>query len=529
MSFDPQRALHDPGFTPGKAHLPALLELLSEVGDDEARQLERVIGRAGEVALQHVIERYERATPQEKVRLVRIAGEFSSEPAGALLVRALGSGDPLLQRWAARGLGRGAARTDVEQALLGALRDAALPLQRALVEALGKVGGAAAREYLEAASPSDDDLKRRRERALLLLKRRGERELPGRITLDTALPARFVLRARTRAGLAALASDELVNFELVTVTSPAAVEFRHEGTLADLFTSRIALDFGVVLRAPAHASGAQALAELLCEGPATRVLRAWSEGPLRYRLAYAGGGHRRAEVWKVAELVSARNPSLVNDSRAATWEFVVGEALDRDGVLLVPKAYADPRFAYRQADVPAASHPTLAAALSRVAGVRSDDVVWDPFVGSALELVERGLLGPYARLLGSDADPRALDAARSNLTAAGLARFELVQADALQYRPAGVTLILSNPPMGRRVARDGSLRPLLKRFVEHAASVLAPAGRLVWLSPLPELTARAASAAGLRLTQSTTVDMGGFSAELQAMTLEAGRNSGGSP
>ena len=39
-------------------------------------------------------------------------------------------------------------------------------------------------------------------------------------------------------------------------------------------------------------------------------------------------------------------------------------------------------------------------------GARADDVVWDPFVGSGTELVERALAGPYARLLGSDTDPR---------------------------------------------------------------------------------------------------------------------------
>ncbi|MFY0536671.1 TRM11 family SAM-dependent methyltransferase [Nannocystis pusilla] len=113
---------------------------------------------------------------------------------------------------------------------------------------------------------------------------------------------------------------------------------------------------------------------------------------------------------------------------------------------------ADPRFSYRSGDVPAASHPTIAAALARLAEVRQDDVVWDPFVGSGLELCERGLLGPAASLLGTDLDPRALAVAAANLRNAGL-RAELTQADATTHRPAGVTLIVTNPPMGRRVHR----------------------------------------------------------------------------
>jgi tRNA G10 N-methylase Trm11 len=185
--------------------------------------------------------------------------------------------------------------------------------------------------------------------------------------------------------------------------------------------------------------------------------------------------------------------------------------------LLVPRAFDDPRFGYRRADVPAASHPTLAAALARAARVRPDDVVWDPFVGSGLELVERALLGPYARLIGTDLDSRALNAARANLAAASVARYELVQADALSHAPAGVTLILTNPPMGRRVARDGSLRELLGAFVGRAARLLAPGGRLVWLSPLPELTTRRARALGLSVEAVSSVDMGGFRAELQIL------------
>ena len=195
----------------------------------------------------------------------------------------------------------------------------------------------------------------------------------------------------------------------------------------------------------------------------------------------------------------------------------------RGRLLLVPKLSPDPRFHYRVSDVSAASNPTIAAALARLGGVRDDDVVWDPFVGSALELVERARLGPYARLIGTDIDPRALRAAAENTAA--VERIELVRADSRQHSPSGVTLILTNPPMGRRVARDGSLRPLLEAFVKHAARLLVPGGRLVWLSPLPELTARVAEQHGLLVRPGPDVDLGGFNARIQAIA----RVSSGSP
>lgn len=218
-------------------------------------------------------------------------------------------------------------------------------------------------------------------------------------------------------------------------------------------------------------------------------------------------------VWRVAEAVGRACPELVNDPSASPWEVVVDDMRGALTVELRPR-WTDERFAYRRGDVPAASHPTIAAALAQLAGVRADDVVWDPFVGSGLELVERGLLGPHALLIGSDTDPHALAIAAANLAAAGLERVALLQADATTHSPAGVTLIITNPPMGRRVQR-GDVAPLLTAFLTNAGAVLQPGGRLVWISPLPRVTQAAARAAGLVCRRAQPIDMGGFNAQLE--------------
>jgi 23S rRNA G2445 N2-methylase RlmL len=183
--------------------------------------------------------------------------------------------------------------------------------------------------------------------------------------------------------------------------------------------------------------------------------------------------------------------------------------------VLDPRPNEDARVSYRNLDIRAASHPTIAAALARACVPQAKDVVWDPFLGSVIELIERARLGPVRTLLGSDIDPTALDAARENLAAAGV-RAELREGDALRLHPDNVSLILTNPPMGRRLLRDSSLGSFLDAFVAHAATVLARRGRLVWLSPLPERTRRVAERAGLHVgPEGAMVDMGGFSAELQ--------------
>jgi len=78
-----------------------------------------------------------------------------------------------------------------------------------------------------------------------------------------------------------------------------------------------------------------------------------------------------------------------------------------------------------------------------------------------------------------------------------------------------VSLIISNPSMGRRVTRDGNLGGLLDAFLANAAPSLVPGGRLVWLSPFADRTAASARRLGLKVTRYEAVDLGGFSAELQ--------------
>jgi 23S rRNA G2445 N2-methylase RlmL len=261
----------------------------------------------------------------------------------------------------------------------------------------------------------------------------------------------------------------------------------------------------------------EAVARAVTSDAARAVLATWTVGAVRYRIAWAEGGHRRAATWGAAAAVARRAPELVNDPTASLWEVRVETTRRFVDVSLEPRALEDPRFTWRRGDVPAASHPTVAAALARVAGARDDDVVWDPFVGSGAELVERGRLGRYRALHGSDVDARALAVARENLTAAGLTA-DLERRDALAGAPPGVTLVLTNPPMGRRVARTSGLAELLDRFVSYAAATLVPGGRLVWLAPWPARARHAAQAAGLRLDRASVVDMGGFDAELQRWT-----------
>jgi 23S rRNA G2445 N2-methylase RlmL len=515
--------LRDPGFTPSWRDVGALLTRVEHAED--AAPVERALARLGADLAAPLVAWLSEAGPAGRARGVRLLSTVApQDPAArARIVRALEDEDARVRRYAALALGRIGA-IEAREAVAAAYARAERPEEkRALAEALGKLGGEDAERLLAATRPADAETARVVERAKLVLQRDAARAQPSSIDGTLAPEAPLTLVLRCRAGLEELVIEELGPSAEPRRVAPGRVRAKLAGPLDSAFASRVALSFAIALpRVKKTRDRPADVASALASDLSRRTLARFTRGPIRFRLSFAGGGHQRALVWSCARAIAERAPELVNDPRESVWEAQVRE--DGDGVFveLVPRALEDPRFSYRAADVPAASHPTIAAALARVAGVREDDVVWDPFVGSGLELVERGRLGPYARMIGTDLDARALDAARRNVASAQLHDVVLREGDALAERPSGVTLVLTNPPMGRRVKTGAGLAPLLDRFLTHAARLLAPGGRLVWLSPQPSRTRSRAREAGLIVERTSSVDMGGFSTELQRLSKPAG-------
>ncbi len=511
--------LDDPGFSPKDKDVPALTSMLADADDDLASKLERALLRKPEGAAKAAAGQLAAAGSAFAVRLCRLLSKLGSrEESVSALLPVLTGEDARTRRAAARALGN-MQDARIEEALLGAWERATAPEERkVLADALGKTGGARALAALSSAEARGDALlDKKQTRAKLAIARTIARGDHAAIDPTKRPKVALPIVWRCRDGLEEMLATELADFSTRKV-SPGRVPGTLESplTLARALEARLALSVAFPLpeQRIEKAGLAAAIVAAIVSSDAAAVFDAFTpKGTITVRLSFAGAGHQRALAWDVAERLAKESMRIANDPTDATWSCDVRAFADSVKVELSPRSVQDARFAYRLRDVPAASHPTIAAALARVARPQKRDVVWDPFCGSGAELIECARLAPGLTLVGTDTSEAALAAMRENLGAAALVA-EVALADARTFTPKRApNLIVTNPPMGRRVQRTGELGTLLADFVAHAAKVLAPGGALVWLSPQPELR-DVAVGAGLRVAYERRVDLGGFFAML---------------
>ena len=514
----------DPGFTPARDDLDAVIAALIEATDDEAASIERALARAGVTAAERAQQGLEQAEPPARVRLLRLIARVARQsPERALvaeLCARLFDADAAVQRSAIIGLGK-LKQPGIEDALLDyAARGHAPPEYRALIEALGKVGGQRSADWLAAQPSADDFTTRVVERARLMLTRTASRpEAAEPVRLDIELSGERTLLLTCREGLEAIVAEQVSALGSADISAGRACLPRFSGALSRALVARSALNVGVQLPLNRALSSIDSVLDALRGSELLDWMQRSSGGVPRVRLDFVGQGHQRAAVWDLQTRFMRDNLPLIADPTAASWDICVDTSQARLDV--IPKAFDDPRFAWRNEQLPSGSHPTIAAALAHVAGVTPEDVVWDPFVGSGLELIERALLGPYRAMYGTDIDERALAAARANIAAANVKHITLLARDATTAPVRDITLVITNPPLGARLVRDGSLGELLEATLAHGWRVLRPGGRWVWLSPMPARTASFAHHLGFTVQSRGLVDVGGLRPQLQIFSVPA--------
>jgi 23S rRNA G2445 N2-methylase RlmL len=135
-----------------------------------------------------------------------------------------------------------------------------------------------------------------------------------------------------------------------------------------------------------------------------------------------------------------------------------------------------------------------------LAGCRPADRVANLMCGSGTLLVERLLAGPAATAVGVDLSEHALDAARTNLAAAGV-EAELVLGDATDQRTLGARtfdLLLADPPWGDLHGSGAEAGRVHAGLLEAAFALAAPRARLVVVTGQVAVMNRVVRSAGDR-------------------------------
>jgi hypothetical protein len=483
------------------------------------------------------VARFNAATPKERMQQVAV-------------VRAVGV--------VFAGSGTSAQKSEVRAWLRSLLKDPSEKIRRYAMAAMPKIGAGAAEEgellSLLKSAPAERE-KKSLGRALdkigaeatldVVASSRGllpqteqkvrasvaRREKPSAIRMSANLPSagRLRIHLRCRRGLEAFVREEVQGlasrhgkFKLLenglgfVALAPMA-----PFSLGDLYAARCFAHVGFVLGGVPPLSpreSADALAAVITSPVSREILAAFTDGPVRYRMEFIARGHQRGAVRQIANRAYELCPELLNDAKQAPWSMDIYPFRQGHSVELRPRLYPDPRFGYRLDDVAAASHPPLAAAMARLAGPMSDEVVWDPFCGSGLEIIERALLGGVRKAYGTDTDADAVAIAKANFGAARLGSCQTTftccdfreAAKAAGLAPGSVSLVITNPPMGRKI-RLPSLRELIGGLFDESAALLKPGGRLVFPNPL-RLRPRDRS---LAMEYSKPVDLGGFDCRLE--------------
>lgn len=170
--------------------------------------------------------------------------------------------------------------------------------------------------------------------------------------------------------------------------------------------------------------------------------------------------------------------------------------------------------AYKQTNIPGSLKPTVAAAMLRLAGLRPEARLLDPFCGAGTIPIEAALMGACS--LAGDHSPSALSAAAANARSAGLS-MRLCRWDGLRLPLPSHALdfIVTNLPWGRQVAVDAGLQEFYRAACAEMERLLVPGGRAVLLTSLPHLVRFE------RLSPLTTLEIGLFGQSPSILVCQA--------
>jgi tRNA (guanine6-N2)-methyltransferase len=154
---------------------------------------------------------------------------------------------------------------------------------------------------------------------------------------------------------------------------------------------------------------------------------------------------------------------------------------------------------YKVAHAPGSLRPSVAAAMAWLSRPADEDIVLDPMCGTGTILIERALIGRYAKLIGSDRDAAMLEAARENIGP----RYKPIElhpwdAAAIPLPDGSVSRVITNLPWGIRHGSHEENRRLYPRLLVEFQRLVRKDGAIVILTGETRLMNNVSARAGFR-------------------------------
>ena len=160
---------------------------------------------------------------------------------------------------------------------------------------------------------------------------------------------------------------------------------------------------------------------------------------------------------------------------------------------------------YRSEERPGALRPTIAAAMVLLSAPVAYDIFLDPMCGSGTILFERTDFGGSKSLIGNDSDSKALtiaaETAKRFKDAIEFQNVDATNATFLEGQEGQVTKVVTNLPFGKQFKKESELASLYGNALGRWATLLAPTGRMVLLTPHIDMLITAAKKNGLRVQE----------------------------
>jgi tRNA (guanine10-N2)-dimethyltransferase len=154
-------------------------------------------------------------------------------------------------------------------------------------------------------------------------------------------------------------------------------------------------------------------------------------------------------------------------------------------------------------------HPTamsakLARCMVNLAQPRADEIVLDPFCGTASMLIEAAMMG--CRVLGFDVQSKMVKGSSRNLSAFDIEPEGLIVADAKSLPIHAVDCVVTDPPYGRSATTLGwTTQQIIDSFLTRIEEILRTGRRLCIAAPKSVKIGELGSALGLKHVESHLV------------------------